>query len=121
MSLFRLKRVNEQLKRELSTLIRKLLPVEDHGLISVTEVDVSKDLKSANVYVSAIGVAKQTDNMIASLEKRRIQLQHELSKRVVIKYTPHLIFKQDTGLERGQHLVELLDSLESEKKPGNPT
>ncbi len=117
MSLFRIKRVNEQLRRELSALIRKLLPVSEYGLISVTEVDASKDLKNASVYVSAVGTNKQTDDVIHALERIRAHLQHELSKKVVMKYTPHLIFRQDRGLERGQHLVEILDSL----KPGQKT
>ncbi|MBI4027221.1 MAG: 30S ribosome-binding factor RbfA [Verrucomicrobia bacterium] len=111
-----MKRVNEQVKRELSKLIRQHLPVEDHGLISVTEVDVSKDLKTANVYVSTVGVAQQTAGLLASLERIRAGLQRELSRNVVMKYTPHLLFKEDRGIERGQHVVEILNALEKGQK-----
>ena len=117
MSAFRMKRINEQVKRELSDLIRKYLPVEDHGLISVTEVDVSKDLKNANVYISAIHITPdKMKGIISSLEKIRVHLQHELSRKVVMKYTPHLTFKKDLGIERGQYMVDLLDSLETKSK-----
>ena len=115
MSLFRMKRVNEQVKRELSNLIREQLPVEKHGLISVTDVDVSKDLKAANVYISTVGTTPQMKNVIQALEKARHSLQHDLSKKIVMKYTPHLLFRMDQGIERGQHLVELLDTLDEKK------
>ncbi len=116
MSLFRMKKVNALVKRELSSLIRKHLPVEDYGLISVTEVEVSKDLKKAVVYISAIGVVPPIESVVKSLEKIRKNLQYELSRKVVMKYTPHLLFKQDLGLERGHRLVELLDTLNEGQK-----
>lgn len=116
MSLFRMKRVNEQVKRELSALIRKHLPVEDYGLISVIDVEVSKDLKNANVYVSNIGVNQSMEGIMAALAKVRNSLQRDLSRKITMKYTPRLLFKQDRGLERGQYLVELLDALDAGQK-----
>jgi ribosome-binding factor A len=117
MSTFRIKRVNELLKQELSKLIRQHLPVEKHGLISVTDVEVSRDLKNANVYVSTVGIGSESQetSVIAALERIRGTLQHEVSRKVVIKYTPHLAFKWDNGLERGQHVVDLLEDLD--RKP----
>jgi len=113
MSAARMKRVNALVKRELSQLIRKRLPVENHGLISVTDVDVSKDLKIAHVYISAVRVGhQQIETVIASLERVRGGLQRELSHRVILKYTPHLVFKCDHGIERAQHVLEILDDLE---------
>ncbi len=114
MSDFRMKRVNEQVKRELSLLIRERMPVEDHGVISVTGVDVSKDLRTANVYVSIVGVANQEERAIHDLAKIRGGLQHDLARKVIMKYTPHLVFKHDRGLERGQHVTHLLDELDQQ-------
>jgi ribosome-binding factor A len=111
-----MKRVNEQVKRELSDLIRKYLPVEEHGLISVTDVDVSKDLKTATIFVSNVGVSQQTEGLIEALNRVRVELQGDLSKKVIMKYTPHLLFKEDTGLERGQQVVDILDDLERGQK-----
>ncbi len=114
-----MQRVNEQVKRELSNLIRQLLPVENHGLISVTEVTVSKDLKTAHVYVSTVGVgagSQKVERVLALLERARGDLQRELSRKVIIKYTPHLMFKWDDGIERGQHIVEVLESLDKGQK-----
>jgi ribosome-binding factor A len=112
MSEFRMKRINEQVRRELSQLIRTHLPVEKYGLISVTSVEVSKDLKNAHVYISTVGVGPANGTALTALEKVRRDLQKELSRRVVMKYTPHLFFKEDSGLERGHHIVEILDSLD---------
>lgn len=116
MSLFRMKRINELVKCELSGLIRKHLPVEKHGLITVTEVDVAKDLKTANVYISSVGLTTGGEDVIHCLNQIRGRLQHELARKVVMKYTPHILFRHDHGLERGQHLVELLDSLDEGQK-----
>ena len=117
MALFRMKRVNEQVRRVLSDLIRKRLPVEDHGLVSVTEVEVAKDLKTANVYISTVGVSMPAgQGIIETLEKIRPDLQRELSRSVVLKYTPRLCFKEDNSLEHGQHVVDLLDTLDQDKR-----
>jgi len=107
-----MKRVNEQVKRELSQLIRERLPVEDYGVISVTEVDVSKDLRNANVYISIVGIAGQEDAAVKHLDKIRSGLQRDLSRKVIMKYTPHLVFRHDRGLEHGLHITQLLDSLD---------
>ena len=117
MSLFRIKRVNEQVKRELSNLILQHLPVESYVLISVTEVEVARDLKTANVYISTVGATgHQAEEAILALKKIRAGLQHDLSRKITMKYTPQLLFKQDRGIERGQQMVKLLDALEKEQK-----
>lgn len=116
MSAFRMKRVNEQVRCELSALIRKHLPVETYGLISVTEAEVSKDLKNATVFISSIGGAKTTNTVVAALDHIRSDLQRDLARKIIMKYTPHLTFKLDGGLVRGQHVVDLLDELNQGQK-----
>jgi ribosome-binding factor A len=115
MSEFRMKRVNELVRQELSELVRKHLPLAEYGLISVTEVVVSKDLKTAHVYFSTVGTTPNRPNVLEALVKIRKDLQYELSRKVILKYTPLLVFKEDHGMERGQHILEILDSLDHEK------
>ncbi|MDD2710477.1 MAG: 30S ribosome-binding factor RbfA [Verrucomicrobiae bacterium] len=119
MSTFRLKRVNEMMKHELSELIRSRLRVSDYGVITVTDVEVAKDLKTAQVYISAVGVEGQTrvDRLLAALEAIRPELQHEMSRKVILKYTPHLQFCFDEGMARGQQVLKILDELERGDKP----
>ena len=105
----RLLRVNEVVKRELSAMIARELNFEG-VLVSVNAVDVTPDLKNAHVFVSILG----TDNgasVINKLEAHRPALQAELSRNVVLKYTPHLIFHLDESIKRGARVLEILDDL----------
>src|SRR5436190_13865882 len=83
-------RVNELVKRELSGIIAREINFEG-ALVSINAVDVAPDLKSAHVFVSTLGTENGA-SMIAKLEVHRPALQAELSRHVVLKYTPHLIF-----------------------------
>ena len=106
----RLLRVNELVKRELSSTITREINFEG-ALVSINAVDVAPDLKSAHVFVSTLG----TDNgkrVIDKLEAHRPALQAELSRNVVLKYTPHLIFHLDESIKRGARVLEILDDLD---------
>jgi ribosome-binding factor A len=103
-------RVNELVKRELSAIIARELNFEDL-LVSINDVDVTPDLKSAHVFVSILGPAKGA-SVIDKLEAHRPALQAELSRHVVLKYTPHLIFHLDDSIERGSRVLEILQEIE---------
>ena len=94
----RLLRVNELLKRELSTIITREITF-DGVLVTVNQVDVTPDLKHAHAYVSVLGKEGQAAAM-AKLEENRVVLQTALAKSVVLKYTPHLVFHLDDSIER---------------------
>jgi ribosome-binding factor A len=106
----RLLRVNELVKRELSVIIAREINFEG-VLVTVNDVDVAADLKSAQVFVSALGPARGK-NVIETLEAHRSMLQAELSRHVVLKYTPHLIFHLDNSIQRGARVLEILHDLE---------
>ena len=103
-------RVNELVKRELSGIIAREISF-DGALVSINAVDVAPDLKSAHVFVSTLG-ADNKDSVIDKLESHRPALQEELSRHVVLKYTPHLIFHLDESIKRGARVLEILDDLE---------
>jgi len=106
----RLLRVNELLKRELSSLLVREMNFEN-VLVTVNQVDVTPDLKSAHVYISVLGSARH-DDVIAELEENRAMLQAELSRHVTLKYTPHLIFHLDDSIERGSRVLEIMKEIE---------
>lgn len=117
-----MKRVNALMLRELSAAARRILPVERCGVLSFTDVEVSKDLKSAVVWFSMIGTPSGAPALTEkeaheALEAARPELQEAVARRVAIKYTPHLAFRHDSGLERGQNVVRLLEELERGQKP----
>ena len=103
-------RVNELVKRELSVIITREIDFEG-VLVSINDVDVAPDLKTAHVFVSALGPAKGM-NVIETLEAHRPMLQAELSRHVVLKYTPHLIFHLDDSIQRGARVLEIMHDLE---------
>lgn len=104
-------RVNEVVKRELSSMIAREINFEG-ALVSINAVDVSPDLKNAHVFVSTLG-ANNKESVINKLEAYRPALQAELSRHVVLKYTPHLIFHLDESIKRGARVLEILDNLEN--------
>jgi len=108
-------RVNELVKRELSGIIGREINFEG-ALVSINAVDVAPDLKSAQVFVSTLG-AGNGKGVIDKLEAHRSALQAALSRHVVLKYTPHLIFHLDESIKRGARVLEIMDDLG--KRDGN--
>jgi len=102
-------RVNKLVKRELSSIIAREINFEG-ALVSINAVDVAPDLKTAHVFVSTLGVVNRA-RVIDKLEAYRPALQAELSRHVVLKYTPHLIFHLDESIKRGARVLEILDDI----------
>lgn len=105
-------RVAETYKAELSRLLSRQKSLEGM-LITVTHVDITPDLRQAFVYVSSLNQQLQEEEVIASLNSIRKELQHDIVKRVVIKYTPKISFRFDDTIERGDHVMNLLNELDS--------
>ncbi len=112
----RLLRVNELLKRELSTYISKEFDFLN-VLVSVHSVEVAPNLQSARVFVGVIGDPGAITRVIAKLNHNRVAMQSYLGKRVTMRYTPRLEFRSDDSVERGVRIVSLLDSLADESEP----
>ena len=104
-------RVNEVLKRELSIIVAREITFEG-ALVSINHVNVTADLKNAHVFVSVLGPAAGP-SVINKLESQRAALQAELARRVVLKYTPHLVFHLDDSIERGTRVIEILQEIET--------
>jgi ribosome-binding factor A len=117
----RLERVNEVLKRELGDLIQREFTFAAK-LVTVQHVDITPDLKHAHIFVGVIGTPEERRAAMSQLHDQRVRLQHDLSKRVVLKYTPQLHFKLDEAVERGTRVLGILDELEipEEDEAGNP-
>ena len=112
MSSHRLLRVRELLKREIGEAIRREIPVEQVGLISVNDVNVAGDLRVATVFISILGSADQQRIGIAMLHKHRRRLQGLVAKAVILKYTPQLRFLIDDSIARGNRVLDIIEELE---------
>jgi len=117
MSSTRIIRVNELLKREIAADIHRLFVGSDFdtGSITVTRVETAPNLRDAAVYVSIFGHEGTRANMIHFLNEHRKEIQHRMSRHVIIKYTPRLHFKLDTSIEDGDRVLELLEHLDIPK------
>jgi ribosome-binding factor A len=107
----RLDRVNEVIKRELSDQLRREFTFSAK-LVTIQQVDVTPDLKQAHVYVGVIGSPAESREAMAQLHDKRTALQHDLAKRVVIKFTPQLHFHLDDTMERGGRILSILEELQ---------
>ena len=112
MASLRLQRVRELLKREIGEAVRREFHVSDAGLITVNDVDVAGDLKSAVVFVSILGNADQQKRGFQLLTEHRIRIQSLLGRSIVLKYTPTLKFVFDDSIVRGNRVLQILDELE---------
>lgn len=102
-------RIAEEIKRELSQMIREELKDQRvKGLISITSVEVTNDLHFAKVYVSKLGEVAEIQETIVVLERAGGFLRSELAKRLKLRFTPELIFKADVSLEYGAKINKML-------------
>jgi ribosome-binding factor A len=113
-------RVRELLKRAIGEAVRREFNVNDVGLITINDVDLCGDLKSAVIFISILGKADQQKHGLQTLEANRIRIQQIVAKSVVLKYTPTLKFVVDDSIVRGNKVLQIIEELEKESltKPG---
>ena len=112
----RIVRVNELLKRELGNLINlKNIASSNSVLVSITEVKTTNDLRKALVFISVFGGDDETKHeVLKTLNRKRIELQHDISQVVTLKYTPVLKFKLDERVADGDRMFELLGDVDDD-------
>ncbi len=114
MSSHRVLRVRELLKRAIGEAIRRELPMDQAGLVTVNDVDVAGDLRVAKVFIGILGNAEQQRTGLALLRKNRSRIQGLVAKAVILKYTPQLRFVVDESVARGNRVLEIIAELERE-------
>lgn len=114
----RLDRVNELLRREISSVIQR--DYEWHGaLVTVNEVETTQDLKEGKVWIGVLG--GHIHQVLDKLNRDHGSIQSKVMKRVVLKSTPVLRFHHDSSAVRGVGIVNLLDEVEKlPKAPDEP-
>jgi ribosome-binding factor A len=116
----RIARISEELKRELSQMIRE--EIKDprvKGLISITRADVTNDLRYAKVYVSVLSQEEQHSDTLLGLEKASGYLRSELAQRLQLRYTPELIFKLDDSIAYGTKINKIISGFKNEESKGD--
>jgi len=115
----RINRINEELRRELSALLRTVKdPRLQGGLLTVTHVDAAADLRTAKVYVSALDKSREKE-MLKGLRSAAGYLRREAGASLGLRYTPELQFIADDSIQQGAKILEMLRDPEV-VKPANP-
>lgn len=112
MANLRHQRVGELLKREIGEIIRQNYAIDQFGLISVVDIQMGSDLKSARVYIGVVGSKEQKQAALRKLQKDRGAIQRTVGTRVILKHLPQLRFVLDSSLERGDRVLEIIEELE---------
>ncbi|HSI61596.1 MAG TPA: 30S ribosome-binding factor RbfA [Candidatus Saccharimonadia bacterium] len=106
----RLKRVTELIKRELGPILDRNF-VFKGCFVTIHEIQITTDLKQATVYVGILGDTLPHEDIIKRLNGGRSIIQRELYKRVTLKNSPVLAFKETDSIERGVRVLSLIENL----------
>ena len=115
----RLQRVNQLIREEISHLIQRELKDPRLGFVTVTEVDVAKDLRTAKVYVSVLGSESDWQGSLQALESARGFIRNWLVPRLRLRSVPHLTFHPDRSMAHAAHIQTVLEGLKSEERPSD--
>ena len=120
----RIERINEDVQRILATLLRNIKdPRINQGMISVTAVDTTGDLRQAKVFLSVYGLKSEKEFM-KGLKSASGFLRRELGQSLSLRFTPELTFELDKSIEHGSRINTILNNLdireekESEEEDG---
>lgn len=113
MAVDRLERVNALLKRVIGDAVFRVLLGDDvsPGVVTVTDVHCGKDLRNATVRVSVFGEEKEQKRVLGHLIRRAHEFERIVNAEVRLKFTPRLRFELDHSLEKGDHVLAILNAL----------
>jgi ribosome-binding factor A len=118
----RSQRVAEEIKREVSDILRKEMKdprVAVSGVISVTDVNVTRDISHAKIYVSVLGSEEEQEKTLEALKKAAGFIRSEIGKRIRLRHTPELTIHLDRSIAYGAHINKLLQEINREGEGGS--
>lgn len=108
----RIGRINEEIQKELSTLFPNIKDPRVSGMISITAVETTPDLRYAKVFISPFE-KKSGNDVLKGLKSASGWLRRELGHHLDLRYTPELTFVLDDSIDKGAHILELLRNTET--------
>ena len=120
MAKYRADRINEEMRKEISSIIQN--DVRDPritAMVSVTKVDVTKDLKYAKVFVSLFGKEEEKKSTFDALKSSLGYIRREIGHRINLRNTPELVLEIDNTIEHGMHIDALLHKIKESSKNDN--
>jgi ribosome-binding factor A len=114
-------RIADQIQRDLSDLIRQEVKDPRIGLVTITAVEVSRDLSHAKVYVSSLGGVASSEQSVYALQHAAGFLRSQLAQTLKVRSIPQLHFIYDVSVERGARLSQLIDQAVATGRERTPT
>lgn len=111
----RLDRVNQLIKEEISTLLQRELKDPRLGFVTVTEVEATKDLRTAKVFVSVLGDERQWTASLAALASARGFVRNWLRQHLDLRVTPEIDFRADRSMEHAARIQALLKNVKGDR------
>jgi ribosome-binding factor A len=116
----RIQRIANLIKKEVAEMLIREVKDPRIGMVTITEVTVSKDLRIAHIYYSALGSEKQNQDSAIGLRQATKFIQREIGQRIRMRYTPAIDFQFDHSLEYGSHIDKILQDLSLPKEEEVP-
>ena len=114
-------RVAKLIKEELATLIQEKFPLKQYGLVTLTNVDVSPDLKNSTIYFTSLNNKKANSEITIELNQNAGHFRYEVSKILTSKTVPSLCFKYDQSMERVQRLNTIFELVNTQSEKNRKT
>ena len=115
----RTEKVASIVKEEIGIIFQRNFDMKVFGLITVTEVRMSPDLKIAKVYVSVFGDTAQKQKTLGLLEAQKPFVRQTLGHNVRLKFTPSIVFYLDETMDKAMNLEKLFKKIHKGEEPGN--
>lgn len=104
-------RVGDQIKKEVSQIIQRELKDPGIGFVTITDVELSDDLRNAKIFFSVLGDEQKKLDSSQALERAVSFVQHEIGRKMKLRYTPKIRFIYDHSLEKGAKIEKTLKEL----------
>ena len=113
----RIDRVNEVLRHEISQLLaRQIKDPRLSGVISITQVKTSSDMRLAQVFLSVMGDSETKRSALEGIQSAATFLRRELGHRLTLRYTPFLTFALDESIEEADQLLRIMDHIHDDQR-----
>ncbi len=109
-------RVGDLIKREIALIIQKELKDPGIGFVTITAVEVSVDLKHAKIFYTVLGDEDSKRRSADALARASGFIQHEIGRKLRLKYTPGIFFQFDESVEYGAHIEELIQRIHTNEE-----
>jgi len=108
-------RVAEQMKKEIAAIIEHQVKDPRIGFITITNVELSNDLRHAKIFFSSLGNEEQQKKSLEGLENAKGFIRKEVAQRIQLRYAPEILFRIDNSIEHGVKISQILSKIKSDE------